>query len=215
MTLTENQLREMFPHAGSRLAPHLPYINPAMAEGQIDSAKRISAFLAQLAHESGEYRYMEEIADGSAYEGRTDLGNVYPGDGKRFKGHGPIQITGRANHAACGAALGLDLVNHPELITFPEHGTRSAVWFWTSRGLNTLADANWFPEITRRINGGYNGWDDRVAHWLRNREVLGLPAPPEASLEPSNRQVRQFQSDNGLYPDGVVGPRTISRLEDS
>ena len=139
--ISEQQFRQMMPHAGARLDAHLPFINAALDEGRINTPRRIAAFMAQLAHESGEYRYMEELADGRAYEGRSDLGNTEPGDGVKFKGHGPIQITGRANHAACGAALGLDLIGSPKLIATPEHGTRSAVWFWNSRNLSPLADS--------------------------------------------------------------------------
>lgn len=197
------------PNAGSRLDAHLPYIAPAMAEGGIDTPERIAAFLAQLAHESGEYRYMEELASGKAYEGRVDLGNWLPGDGVRFKGRGPIQITGRNNYAACGAALGLDLLAQPELLTLPEYGTRSAVWFWNRNDLSKLADVDWFKAITRRINGGYNGLSDRRLYWDRNRALLGLPM---VDLDREADAIRQFQRDHGLTPDGIVGPNTMKAL---
>lgn len=211
MTLTEQQLRQMMPRAGSRLDAHLPYIGPAMAEGKIDTPRRIAAFLAQLAHESGEYRWMEEIADGSAYEGREDLGNVRPGDGKRYKGRGPIQITGRANYRACGQALGLPLIDHPELLTMPENGTRSAVWFWNDKagGLSPLADVDWFRLITRLINGGYNGLEDRVVYWKRNRQLLGLPP---VDIDTEMGRIMDFQREHGLTPDGMVGPKTLAAL---
>src|SRR5207342_2210749 len=99
---------------------YLPYLNAAMAEAKINTPARKAAFLAQLAHESGELRYMEEIADGSAYEGRRDLGNTHPGDGRRFKGRGPIQLTGRANYERFGELLGVDLVNDPDQAAKPE-----------------------------------------------------------------------------------------------
>jgi predicted chitinase len=209
MIVTDQQLREMMPRAGARLDPHLPYIGPALAAARIDSLRRVAAFMAQLAHESGEYRYMEEIADGSAYEGRDDLGNTQPGDGRRYKGRGPIQITGRANYAACGRALGLDLLNHPELLTLPEHGTASACWFWNSRQLSPLADRDWFRLITRRINGGYNGLEDRLAYWRRNRILLGLPA---VDVDREVGSIMDFQRDHGLAADGVVGPKTLAAL---
>ncbi len=173
--ISESQLRRMIPNAGSRLDAHLPYIVPAMVEGRIDTLRRIAAFLAQLAHESGEYRYMEEIWGPTqaqlTYAHRADLGNVHPGDGVKFKGHGPIQITGRDAHARCGAALGLDLIADPTLICRPEHATRSAVWFWNDKmgGLSPLADRDWFKAITRLINGGFNGLSDRRQYWDRNR----------------------------------------------
>lgn len=212
--LNESQLRTIMPNAGARLDPHVPFILAAIDEAHVDTPRRVAAFLAQLAHESGEYRYMEELADGSAYEGRLDLGNTQPGDGKRFKGHGPIQITGRSNHQACGAALGLDLTSpaptgDPRLLCTPEHGTRSAAWFWNSRQLSLLADQDWFREITRRVNGGYNGLADRLAYYARARQVLGLPPYVEAlELE----SIKAFQRAHGLAADGVVGPATMAAL---
>lgn len=214
--LTEAQFKAIMPvgAAAGRLDAHWPYIVPALTEFGITTPARIAAFLAQVAHESGEYRYMEEIADGSAYEGRSDLGNTFPGDGTKYKGHGPIQITGRANHALCGAALGLDLVAFPTLITLPQYGTRSAGWFWKSRGLNELADGGDFEAITRRINGGTNGWDDRVRYWERAKAVLGLvqaPAASGGSIEPVEA-IKRLQAKNGLVADGVVGPKTRAAL---
>lgn len=209
--LTDDQLRQMFPHAGARLDPHLPFISPSLESMAIDTPERMAAFLAQLAHESGEYRWLEEIADGSAYEGRLDLGNTEPGDGPKYKGHGPIQVTGRANHKACGEALGLDLIGSPRLICEPQYGTASAAWFWNSRHLSLLADHEWFWLITRRINGGYTNMTDRLGYWIRNREILGL-APVDASIEAEFESIRKFQSDHGLTADGVVGAMTMAAL---
>lgn len=208
--ITEQQIRAMMPSAGNRLTPHLPYIGPALEAGGITTPQRIAAFMAQLAHESGEYRYMEEIADGSAYEGRADLGNTQPGDGRRYKGRGPIQITGRANYAAAGKAMGLPLVEHPELLAMPEHGTASAVWFWNSRDLSLFADHDWFRLITRIINGGYNGLEDRVVYWKRNRQILGLPP---VDLDNEVGSIMEFQARHGLTADGAVGPKTLAALK--
>lgn len=210
LVLSDAQLRAMFPNAGRRLDAHLPYIGPALERAAIDTPERIAAFLAQLAHESAEYRYMEELADGSAYEGRADLGNIEPGDGVRFKGHGPIQITGRANHKACGEALGIDLIAEPRLICTPVYGTASACWFWNSRQLSLLADRGWFKEITRRINGGYTGIADRLQHWQRNRALLDLPP---VDIDREDDAIRAFQASRGLVADAVVGPRTLAALQ--
>jgi len=211
--ISEQTLRRMMPAAGARLDAHLPYIVPAMEKGRINTPDRVAAFLAQLAHESGEYRYMEELADGGAYEGRADLGNVLPGDGPRFKGHGPIQITGRANHRACGQALGLDLESDPTLLTRPEYGTASAVWFWTIGNkkidLSLLADRGWFKAITRVINGGLTGLSDRRNYWDRNRALLGLPM---MDLDLEAERIKQFQRERGLVADGIAGPKTYAAI---
>jgi putative chitinase len=153
---------------------YLKLLNAAMKEWALDTRPRQAAFLAQLAHESGELRYMEEIASGEAYEGRKDLGNTEPGDGKRYKGRGPIQLTGRANYRRAGQALAQDLEGMPELAVRPEIGFRIAGWFWKTRGLNELADKGDFREITRRINGGFRGLEDRQRYFERARQALGI-----------------------------------------
>ena len=143
-----------------------------MAEFEINTPARQAAFLAQIGHESGQLRYVRELASGAAYEGRKDLGNTQPGDGVRFKGRGLIQITGRANYLKCGEALGLDLIADPELLEQPINACRSAGWFWESRGLNALADAGDFLRITKRINGGTNGLADRQALYESAQQVF-------------------------------------------
>lgn len=125
---------------------------------------RFAHFIAQLAHESGNFRYMEEIASGAAYEGRKDLGNIIAGDGVRFKGRGPIQLTGRDNYKKYGRALGIDFESHPELVAIPSIGLLVACKFWTNNGLNELADRDDVLTITRRINGGTNGLVERKAN---------------------------------------------------
>ena len=170
MLLTAQTLKGVMPLSGKRAAAFVQPLNDAMTEFGINNIPRMQAFLAQLSHESGQLVYMKELASGRAYEGRKDLGNTQKGDGVKFKGRGPIQITGRSNYEICGKALGLDLINHPELLELPEHGCRAAAWFWATHGLNELADSNTlagFKLITRKINGGYNGLDDRLQFWKR------------------------------------------------
>jgi putative chitinase len=167
-------LLQIMPFAKSRVHVFAAPLTNAMLEFRIASLEDKAAFLAQVAHESGSLVYMREIADGSAYEGRKDLGNTEPGDGKRFPGRGPIQITGRTNYLHCGKALGLDLIAHPELLEQPTHGCRGSAWFWQSRGLSALAERQAFGTITKRINGGFNGIDDRLVHWLRARKFFGI-----------------------------------------
>ncbi|NJC06502.1 putative chitinase [Sphingomonas kaistensis] len=131
--------------------------------GILANPLRLAHAMAQLIHESGGFRYMEEIASGQAYEGRKDLGNVRAGDGKLFKGRGPIQLTGRRNYQVYGARLGIDFERHPEVVALPSIGLMVACEYWSSHKLNALADADNLHAITRKINGGLNGLADRAA----------------------------------------------------
>ena len=137
------------------------------AYGIMESGLRLAHFMAQLAHESGSFRYMEEIASGAAYEGRKDLGNTAKGDGVRFKGRGPIQLTGRANYRTFGRRIGIDLERHPEVAAIPSIGLHTALEYWDVVGLNSLADRDDLEGITRRINGGLNGLADRKRHLVK------------------------------------------------
>ena len=161
--LTLDQLKQIMPYAGDRATAFLDSLNAAMVEFEINTPMREAAFLAQIAHESGSLRYVKELATGSAYEGRKDLGNTQEGDGSRYKGRGLIQITGRSNYKAVGDALGIDCIDSPELLESRESACRSAAWFWKTHGLNELADAGDFEHITKRINGGLNGQAERLA----------------------------------------------------
>lgn len=129
--------------------------------GILTTPQRFAHFIAQVAHESGGFKYMEEIASGAAYEGRKDLGNVNKGDGVMYKGRGPIQITGRANYRTYGQALGIDLERHPHIASTPSIGLLIGCKYWADKDLNPLADADDIKTITRKINGGLNGFDDR------------------------------------------------------
>lgn len=173
--LTIEQLKKIVPYAGDRASVFLGPLNDAMEEFVISSKQRQTAFLAQVAHESGSFRYLKELASGKAYEGRTDLGNSQPGDGVRYKGRGLIQITGRANYRACSLALYANpatLIDRPELLEQPVEACRSAAWFWSSRNLNKYADENDMVRITKIINGGTNGLNDRLAFYAVAQEVL-------------------------------------------
>ncbi|MBZ4333436.1 glycoside hydrolase family 19 protein [Corallococcus sp. AS-1-12] len=171
--LTLEQLRSFLPRLPKARAQEvLPHLNDAMSEAGINTPRRQAAFLAQLAHESAEFRYFEELASGRAYERRKDLGNVKPGDGARYKGRGPIQITGRANYRAAGRALELELEENPTRAADLDVGFRTAAWFWNSRDLNKHADKGEFDAITRRINGGYNGKASRDTYYQRAMRVL-------------------------------------------
>ena len=176
MPITTQQLLQILPNAGQVAGVFVPVLNTAMNRYQIIGSKRVAAFIAQIGHESGQLKYVKEIwgptVAQSRYEGRADLGNTEPGDGSKYRGRGLIQITGRANYKACGDALGLDLINQPELLEKPQHACMSAAWFWATKGLSTLADEGKFETITRRINGGLNGLADRQMLYTRALKVL-------------------------------------------
>lgn len=140
--------------------------------GILDTPLRLAHFMAQLAHESGGFRYMEEIASGAAYEGRADLGNTQAGDGKRYKGRGPIQLTGRANYRTFGRKVGIDIEAHPEVVALPSFGLLVACMFWDAKGLNALADADDLEAVTRRVNGGLNGLADRQTYLIKAKGLL-------------------------------------------
>ncbi len=149
-------------------------LNPAMEWAEINTPDRMAAFIAQCAHEADGFNTLEEYASGDAYEGREDLGNTEDGDGRRFKGRGPIQLTGRGNYIAAGIDLGFDLVNNPEMVATWQVGFMTSAWYWNSRNLNRYADSGDFRTLTRRIDGGLNGLADRMRYWERAKEALGV-----------------------------------------
>lgn len=146
-------------------------LGQAMVDQKITTRRRARMFIAQTCHESGGYRWREELASGAAYEGRSDLGNWKLGDGRRFKGRSYIQITGRRNYASASRALNEDFIGHPETLAEKRHAARGAAWWWQAHGCNELADTGDFIAVTRRINGGVNGLADRKKYY---RRTLGL-----------------------------------------
>jgi len=169
----------------------LPAVRDALVQSECTTPQRAAQWLAQIGHESGGLKWMEELADGSAYEGRADLGNTEPGDGPRFKGHGPIQITGRTNHTQVSEwAFGCGLVpSATYFVEFPaelagdRYGMLGAVWYWTVARpqINSLCDAGDTEGVTQCINGGQNGIEDRKARYARSLEVSSAfvaTAPP-------------------------------------
>ena len=162
----------------SRAALWLSPITDAMGEFGVDTPRRQAAFLAQIGHESGGLQYSRELWGPTpaqrGYEGRVDLGNTQPGDGSLYRGRGLIQITGRANYKAVSDALHVDFIADPQLLEEPDNAARSAAWFWSKHGLNALADAGDFPAITKRINGGMNGYADRFDLWQAAQKALGV-----------------------------------------
>jgi putative chitinase len=175
MIITADILRASMPGINdARVAKYLDALNVTLAKYEINTPLRAAHFLAQVGHESASLRYVEEIASGAAYEGRKNLGNVFKGDGVKFKGRGVIQLTGRDNYRAYSEYAGIDFIKTPKLLAEAPHCIDSAGWFWRIRSgnLNPIADKDDVRLITRRINGGTNGYDDRVARLIRAKKAL-------------------------------------------
>lgn len=180
--LTEAQLLQILPNARPVAGVFLTALNVTLPRWEIDNPKRVAAFIAQVGHESGQFRYVRELGS-DRYLARYDTGSLArrlgntpqaDGDGQLYCGRGLIQVTGRNNYQACSRALFGDerLLAQPQLLEQPRWACESAAWFWHSRGLNALADRGEFNRITRHINGGLNGLEDRLVLWARAREVL-------------------------------------------
>lgn len=190
-TLTLDQLKRAMPRlerepdeAESYLAP----LNAVLRDFEINTPVRVACFLAQIGHESADLKYWEEIWGPTAQQKKYDppfglavrLGNTHVGDGRRYKGRGPIQLTGRANYQRVGEKIGVDLENNPGLVAKPRYGFQVAGVFWSENGCNELADATEtggveaFAKLTKRINGGLNGLDDRAKRWQLAKRVLEI-----------------------------------------
>lgn len=167
--MTDQQFIELCGKSKVRL---VSYLNNCMIKYNINTPIRQQHFLAQVMHESMCFVYFEEIASGKEYEGRKDLGNTLLGDGVKYKGRGVIQITGKANYAEISKDLGVDFINHPELLENDEYGILSAGWFWNKRNLNNFADKDDIISITKRINGSLNGLNDRQLQLNKCKKVI-------------------------------------------
>ena len=181
--LTPDILRRIMPEARRRADRYAEPLRQAMARYAIITPARVAGFLANVAHESGQLAYTSEIASGAAYEGRASLGNTHPGDGKRYKGRGLIQITGRANYARASVCLVGNptlLLECPEMLETTVLAAESAAWFWFDAGLNEIMDQNDFIGACAVINTGrrqvptgrINGFADRLSFYSRARAAL-------------------------------------------
>ena len=168
----------------------------------INTTQRQACFIGQCAHESGNFKTLQEnlnysaeglmktwpsrfptaeIAEqyarqpakiaGKVYNGR--LGNTSEEEASKYLGRGLIQLTGKENYANCGSGIGVDLLSNPDLLATVEYACLSAGWFWNKKGLNDLADTGDYETMTKRINGGLIGLDDRKAKIAKAKEILG------------------------------------------
>ncbi|KAA5533734.1 glycoside hydrolase family 19 protein [Taibaiella lutea] len=177
--IDEKILRAIVPTAPKTLGEYVPFLNQAFENFGIDTPQYQAAFIAQIAHESGAFRYVKEIASGKAYDTGSKakaLGNTpeADGDGQRYKGRGLIQITGKNNYSVCSLALFNDerLLTTPELLETPQYAVYSAAWFWSSNRLNRYVDKNDFTGLTKRINGGINGLAEREKYCKAAQKLL-------------------------------------------
>ena len=179
-------------------------------EYEIDTALREAHFWAQAAHETGHFKYMFEIWGPTPvqqrYEGRKDLGNVQEGDGYRYRGRGIFQLTGRANYEKYGKALGLDLVNNPDMAANPEVALRIACEYWKSRKINACADKDDIVAVTKKINGGTNGIADRRVCLATARKMWADNY--DSDMVPVSKQeksiVESKQATGGLAVGGIA-----------
>jgi putative chitinase len=227
--LTTEQLQRIMPGLpAAKGAQFFPFLTAAIAEFGIDAPARTAAFLAQLAHESGQFRFMQEIWGPTPAQQRyeptttlsTTLGNTEAGDGRQFKGRGPIQITGRANYRRFGDLLGLNLVDNPDSAALPEVAFRVAGLFWSKKGLNELADRvtpEAFREITRRINGGFNGLAERERFYEAAKSALGVTGPavtrggPPVETAPEPAFERGFEAIRSDAPPARRRKRPVKK----
>lgn len=227
MKLTKEILKTLCPQGKDTIIDGVvTYFNKYAEDYGVTSPLRMAHFFAQAAHEADNFKTLEEYASGAAYEGRKDLGNIHKGDGRRYKGRGMFQLTGRANYKEYGDKLGIDLINNPELAATAEVSVRTALEYWKKKNLNTYADKNDIMTITKRINGGRNGLADRQYKLKKAKELINnvriqqrLVELGYTHLEVDGRigkktieAIEDFQTKNGLKPDGVIGFRTLSAL---
>jgi predicted chitinase len=190
MNLTKEQIAKATGSSLEDAERFRPHLNRYMEKYGINTPNRVLAFLAQVGHESASLKTTEEYASGNAYEGRSDLGNIYVGDGVRYKGRGLIQLTGRANYEKMSQKVGKDLVSNPDLVLQPDLATEVSAIFWADRmrsglSLNQWADkfnlqapiqdpANWdvHTNITKAINGGTNGIYDRAEKLASGSQIF-------------------------------------------
>jgi putative chitinase len=228
--ITREMIKAIAPNSKNEIIdPLVIYLNKYMPKYEVNNYLRVCHFLAQAAHEAASFRTLEEYASGAAYEGRRDLGNTQRGDGVRYKGRGIFQLTGRANYRDIGKKIGMDLENNPELAESPEVSVLTALEYWKSRNLNKWADEDNVERITRLINGGLNGFEDRKKYLARCKQVIPKnisfvppPPPPVDPLVPPI--VVAKRGDNSSYvadlqqmlvrkgwaiaTDGAFGPKT-------
>ncbi len=236
--ITAKLLKQIAPNAKQAILDDLEkYFDKYLEKYGVNTHLRICHFLAQAAHESAGFKTLEEYASGAAYEGRKDLGNTKAGDGVKYKGRGIFQLTGKANYAIYGEKLGVDLVSNPKLAATAEISVQVALEYWNSKKLSVLADQGNIDRITKLINGGFNGLEDRKANLKRALSIIPKDIKLSTVISPVAEKVvepdplnpiifkkgdkgpdiaaaQQKLVDRGykITADGSFGPKTVGAL---
>jgi putative chitinase len=238
--ITEQVLKNLCPYANSSLVRDVvDSFNQLAPQFGVTTNLRVCHFFAQAAVETDWFKTLQEYASGREYEGRQDLGNTQAGDGEKYKGRGIFQTTGRANYAAAGNKMRLDLINSPELLLQPKNAVWSALIYWQSRNMNAIADRDDIKAASLAVNGGYNGYSERQRALAVLKSTIGEkfvgPGSTLAEVESvqimlkllgykvgvvdglygpaTNAALRMFQSDNGLPQTGIANDATLKLLE--
>ena len=182
MALTETQLKSIISpisYDDTKIQSIVDALNETFSRYSIDTNLRMCHFLAQVLHESGAFRYSVEIWGNTpaqlAYDTQVDLGNTpeLDGDGYKYRGRGWIQLTGKNNYRLLSKEFGEDFVSEPDLVARDPYDSLAAGWFWNRQELNTFADLDDIMTITKKINGGFNGLNNRKM-WLVNAKSVLL-----------------------------------------
>jgi putative chitinase len=230
MTITPSQIREMSPTAAARIVDGVVNNQQYIAQGGIDTPLRLCHFMAQLAHESAHFGVTREFASGAAYEGRHDLGNIHPGDGRRYRGRGLIQTTGRANYREARDDIRNMFPGAPDFEADPEAleefpwALLAGISYWRRRKINRDADRDDLEAVTRKINGGQNGLADRK-RYLAKAKAIWLTGQPATEPNPVLRQgdrgdaVLDLQNElieagYRIWADGDFGQHTRDAVVD-
>ncbi len=195
MVLDKEYIKKVTGASDADASLYVPLFNRYLDKYGINTPSRVNAFLAQVGQESANLHRTEEYASGADYEGRADLGNIYAGDGVKYKGRSLIMITGRGNYTALSKDLNKDFVNYPYKLggttsqsSSPEqleNSVLAALWYWKKNNLNAIADninvqdsiyspnnKYWFDVLTKKINGGLNGITTRASMFEQGRQLV-------------------------------------------
>ena len=260
--LTSTQFSKLFPNCKDPDG-WVDAMNEVFPKYEINTNRRIAAFIAQCGHESGGWRVFSENLNYSAkaldavfgkyfkragrdaneyarqpekianvvYANRMDNGDTDSGDGWRYRGRGPIQLTGKHNYSKFSADMGVDAIDNPDMVSEDkEVALMSAIWYWNSNNLNRYADSADIKMLTKRINGGYIGLEDRIHHWEEALHALGDDATLIESADEDDsfdldeigvlrkgakgEGVKIMQEALGIGADGDFGPGTERALKE-